>query len=211
MMCLFNFRQIVALLAATAIAASVSGCGRTLVFGERDGVNLAIRADATSSPPIQANFGLNRTVGTIVPSVGQTKDGAPKGEAVSMFSGFQVDNTINVQKSVDADLQVDTQFASGKAAIAIADKPSVVARVVNPSSVTFSSSDTSKQLQTWLLSAPGGNLSQRRSDALQAWLKTRYPNRLVRPGLFLENDDAGEFEAGRKAALSDTALMNTPP
>ncbi|TMJ26724.1 MAG: hypothetical protein E6G95_12920, partial [Alphaproteobacteria bacterium] len=68
------------LLAAVGAAALLGGCGRTLVFAESDGVNLAVRTNASSNTPIEVNFGLTRTVGTIVPPAGQT-GGKPNGEA----------------------------------------------------------------------------------------------------------------------------------
>ena len=202
----FTLRRIMTLLATAGAVASVGGCGRTLVFAESDGVNLAIRTNPSSDTPVEVNFGLNRTVGTIVPPAGQ-KSGKPDGEAVNMFAGFQVDNTLDVKK-VNADLQIDTQFASGRAAIAVAGQPKVVAQIVNPNAVTFSSSASSVQLKDWLL--PHGALSKRRSDALQAWLRIRYPSKLVRPGRFLENDEEGDYEVGRREALKNEVLMRTP-
>lgn len=125
----FNPRQIVVLFVAVGVTTAISGCGRTLVFAERDGVNLAVRTTGTT-PPLEVNFGLNRTIATIVPPVGD-KSGKPDGEAVSMFAGFQVDNTFVPKTALDADLQIDTQFASGKAAKEIASKPSIVADIVS--------------------------------------------------------------------------------
>jgi hypothetical protein len=203
----FTLRQIVTLLAAVGVAALVGGCGRTLVFAENDGVNFAIRTNAASSTPVEVNFGLSRAVGSIVPPAGQ-KGGRPSGDAVNMFAGFQVDNSLVPDKKIDADLQIDTQFASGQAAVAVADKPKVVARIINPNSVTFSSSESSRQLEAWLW--PGGKFSQTRSDTLQAWLIKRYPTKRVRPAKFLDDDEDGEYEAGRVAALKDAELMDTP-
>jgi hypothetical protein len=128
--------QVTTLLWAVGIAASVGGCGRTLVFAERDGVNLAIRANASSSPPIEVNFGLNRTVATIVPPAGES-GGHPNGEAVSMFAGFQVENNLDPAKPLAADVKIDTQFASGAAAKSVAGNPTVVAHIVNVGSVTI--------------------------------------------------------------------------
>ena len=132
-----TFHQMMTLLWAVGVAASVAGCGRTLAFVERDGVNLAIRANASSSPPIEVNFGLNRTVATIVPPAGQS-GGQPNGEAVSMFAGFQIQNDYDVTKQqVSADLKIDTQFASGAAAVNVATSPPLVARIVNVNSTTI--------------------------------------------------------------------------
>jgi len=110
----------------------LAGCGQTLVFGERDGVNLAIRADAKTQPPLEVNFGLNRTVGTIIPPAGQT-DGRPEGEAVNMFAGFQIERWSDIAptKPVAVDLRIASQFASGAAANKVAGNPVVVKQIVN--------------------------------------------------------------------------------
>jgi hypothetical protein len=115
----------------------VGGCGHTLVFGEHDGVNFAIRANANSTPPIEVNFGLDRAVATIVPPAGE-KSGSPSGEAVNMFAGFQIErfNDITLTKPVAVDLQITTQFASGAAATAVAGSPAVVAQIVKLSGIT---------------------------------------------------------------------------
>jgi hypothetical protein len=130
------FHRIITPLLAVGIAAAVAGCGRTLVFVERDGVNLAIRANASSSPPIEVNFGLNRTVATIVPPVGES-GGRPAGEGVSMLAGFQVENNFNLAKPLDADIKIDTQFASGAAATSVATSPPLVAHIVRMPGTTF--------------------------------------------------------------------------
>ena len=121
------------LLAAMSIAAAVAGCGRTLVFVERDGVNFAVRANASSSPPLELNFGLDRVIATIVPPVGET-GGQPNGDAVNMFAGFQVVANTDPAKPLAPDVKIDTQFASGAAAKSVAESPVVVASIINPNS-----------------------------------------------------------------------------
>ncbi len=98
----------------------VSGCGQTLVFAERDGVNLAVRTDATASVPLEINFGLNRVVGSIVPPVSQTATQQsqpsvrPRGEAVNMFAGFQVDRFGDqLPRTENVDLRPRGQTARG--------------------------------------------------------------------------------------------------
>src|SRR5271165_7512745 len=109
----------------------VAGCGRTLVFGERDGFNFAIRADSASQPPLEVNFGLDRTVGTIIPPAAQV-DGRPAGEGVNMFAGFQIDrDDTGPPTPLGVRLRVATQFASGAAALGVAGKPEVVKQIVN--------------------------------------------------------------------------------
>ena len=118
-------RTIPCLLAALAVL-TAGGCSRTLVFAERDGVNMAIRADAARSPPLEVNFGLNRVVGTSVPPIAE-KPGSggvtePRGQAVNMISGFQVLSAkIDPKKPADVDLTIRSHFASGSAAEAIAE------------------------------------------------------------------------------------------
>lgn len=125
--------QFVKLLVAVGVAASLAGCGRTLVFAEREGVNFAVRTNAASSTPIEVNFGLNRQIASIAPPTGDGGD-RPDGDAVSMFAGFQVDNTLDTNKPLNANMQISTQFASGKAATAVAGNPRVVAMIVDVSS-----------------------------------------------------------------------------
>ena len=123
------------LLAAMGIAAAVAGCGRTLVFVERDGINFAIRANASSSPPLELNFGLDRVIATIVPPVGES-GGQPNGDAVNMFAGFQVAANTDPAKPLAPDVKIDTQFASGAAAKSVAESPPVVAGLVVASIVS---------------------------------------------------------------------------
>lgn len=117
---------------AAILASSLAGCGRTLVFAEHEGLNLSIRADATSRPPLAVNFGLDRASGTIVPPRDQDADGMPRGEAINMFAGFQVDRRGDVPAPQPAsiDLRVSTQFASGAAALAVSGAPDVVRDIV---------------------------------------------------------------------------------
>jgi hypothetical protein len=199
--CPVNLRQSFTLIAAVGAAITAAGCGRTLVFIERDGVNLAIRTSG-STPPLEVNFGLNRTIATIGPPAGE------KGDAVSMFAGFQVDNTLDVAKALNADMQIDTQFASGKAATAVARKPQVVAQIVSMRELTFSTSESTSQLFAWLY--PDEKRSKTRFSKLEEWLKRRYPGKDILPGDLRTNSKEDDYEAIRKAALADTALIATP-
>lgn len=196
----------VATLAGTVgVVLSLAGCGRTLVFAERDGVNLAVRANPSATPPLGVNFGLERVIATIVPPAGQ-KDGKPSGEAVSMFAGFQVDATnVNLKNTLNVDLTINTQFASGAAAERVAGNPEAVAKIVSMRSTTFATSDSAKQFRAWLM--PDGVLSNTRNTKLQEWLKNRYPTKEVFPGDLL-GDYSDEYEQAREAALRD--LKNVP-
>jgi hypothetical protein len=127
-------RTIPCLLAALAVL-TAGGCSRTLVFAEREGVNLAIRADPARSPPLEVNFGYNRVVGTTVPPVAEKQGSGvttePHGQAVNMISGFQVLSAKidPANKPLNVDLTISSQFASGRAATAIADNAPAVAAI----------------------------------------------------------------------------------
>jgi hypothetical protein len=125
-----NSRGPARLACTLALLFLVAGCGRTLLFGERDGFNFAIRADSASQPPLEVNFGLDRTVGTIIPAAAQV-DGRPVGEGVNMFAGFQIDrDDAGTPTPLGVKIRVGTQFASGEAAKKVAGNPEVVNRIV---------------------------------------------------------------------------------
>lgn len=146
----------VATLAGTVVVVlSLAGCGRTLVFAERDGVNLAVRANPSATPPLGVNFGLERVIATIVPPAGQ-KDGKPAGEAVSMFAAFQVDATnVNLKSTLNVDLTINTQFASGAAAERVAGNPEAVARIVRIDPISTYGEDPNTALLLTFLHKPG--------------------------------------------------------
>lgn len=139
-----NARHRVGLAALGLVALTLGGCGKTLVFGERSGVNIALRFDTDRPPPVEVNIGLERRVGTIVPPTRYSRNNEPSGDAVSMFSGFQVesfDDPISIKPAsapktasgpFNVDVLIGTQFASGAAAVEIAKgAPEVVASIVN--------------------------------------------------------------------------------
>ena len=122
-------------LAAALVLLAAGGCSRTLVFAEREGVNLAINASAARTPPLEVNFGYNRIVGTTVPPVAQDGQGTasqPRGQAVNMVSGFQVlSATIDPAEPANVDVTISSQFASGRAATEIANNASAVAAIAS--------------------------------------------------------------------------------
>jgi hypothetical protein len=63
------------LVLATALA--LTGCGNTLVFVDRTGVNLSIIAKPSEATPLEVNFGLDRKVASVVPPVGQDTSQTP--------------------------------------------------------------------------------------------------------------------------------------
>ena len=195
-----TLRPIMSLLVAVGAASLLGGCGRTLLFAESDGVNLAVRANTSSDTPVEVNFGLNRTVGTIVPPAGQKSGNQPDGEAVNMLAGFEVINNYNTVGAVDVDLTVDTQFASGKAAKKVAENPEAAAKIANLQPVPISTTASAKAFRAWLF--PNNTFSQTRFTAVQAWLNKRYPGKNV-PPYYLYNYDSDQYEADRVAALND--------
>jgi len=101
----------------------LTGCNDTVIYGEREGFNLTISANESASSPIEANAGLRRTMGALVPatSTAKTDNGQTRatGQAVSLLSGFDLayePGTVNV---FGGKITIGTQFASGDAATAI--------------------------------------------------------------------------------------------
>jgi hypothetical protein len=203
-------------LAALALGVTliVAGCGRTLVFAERDGVNFAIRADSAAKPPLEINFGLDRVVGTVVPPAGE-QDGRPAGEAVNMFAGFQVQrySDLSLEKPVGVDLEITTQFASGEAARNVAESPAVVAQIVKLTGVTIPRSvvfaKTLKDRQTLLAEVMGlkGNQWIVVAQEMAPRLSERPPEIQRALGVHLPRN--GRFaSAGAQAFLRQWAVMD---
>ena len=120
---------------------SLGGCGDTLFYGERTGFNLAIRADAANSTPVEVNAGLRRSVVGVVPPLQhkETEDGSkkPEGEAANMVSRFEL---LYVEGSLmnslfGGELVIQSRFASGEAAKNVAEEPGKVGAVIAPSLV----------------------------------------------------------------------------
>lgn len=121
--------------AAIIMAAALNGCSDALVFGEKSGFNLAINVNDDPSTPIHVNAGFERKVGTVVPPLEVTKDdkghSAASGEAVSLFSGFQLKyDEPGIPTPFSGKLTIRTQFASGLAAQDISNNQAMVAKVV---------------------------------------------------------------------------------
>jgi hypothetical protein len=125
-------------LALALATCALTGCERTLVFGERTGANLGIKVDAAKSRPIEVNAGVKRDVIGIIPG---TRQSAPKGEAVNLFSRFGLlYEEGEAGRLFDGKWTVRTAFASGAAAVAIAggeQAPAAVAAIVRPIEFTL--------------------------------------------------------------------------
>lgn len=114
--------------ALALVAVLVAGCERTLVYGERSGFNLGVRVDPAQSLPLEVNAGLKRSVVGLVPPSEPSEPNRPKGEAVNMFSRFNIDYAENDASVFGGKLTVSTAFASGQAAMAIAKRDADKAR-----------------------------------------------------------------------------------
>jgi hypothetical protein len=112
---------------------ALAGCGDTLVFAERSGVNLGTKVDPASSQPLEVNAGVKRQVVTVIPPMGKGGDGssAPNGEAVNMFSQFEVSRELRDGNFNDV-TTIRNRFASGGAALAISSKPDAVVAIIRP-------------------------------------------------------------------------------
>ena len=121
----------------------VAGCADGLVYGERTSFNLAsVRLNDDPAEPVVVKLGFDRDVVLVAPPIGgdvaenvKGDDGktytrtTASGEAVSQFSTFTMKSAapfLNPTAAADL-LAVQTRFASGQAAIAIASEPEVVA------------------------------------------------------------------------------------
>jgi hypothetical protein len=147
----------ITLIGPTAIfaAMALTGCERTLVYGERTGTNLGINVDAAKSRPIEVNFGLKRDVVGVIPGSGQI---APKGEAVNLFSRFGLVYEEGNAGLFGGKLTVSTAFASGAAAVEIAEgkeAEAAVAAIVRPIEFTLSSDLAQREAITALFNYTG--------------------------------------------------------
>lgn len=107
------------------LAALLGGCTDTLVYGERTGVNLAVRTDAAEGHPLEVNVGLQRRVVGIVP------DSSVKGgEAVNMISSFGLERT-GEGNPLEANVTISGSFASGEAAKNVARNDRSVEAIFN--------------------------------------------------------------------------------
>jgi len=122
----------------------VTGCADGLVYGERTSFNLAsVRLNDDPSEPVAIKLGFDRDVVLVAPPVGGevvTYDDlggrriTARGEAVSQFSTFTLKSAAPFVRrpddEPDALLAVQTRFATGAAATAIASEPDVVAALL---------------------------------------------------------------------------------
>ncbi|WP_299212029.1 hypothetical protein [uncultured Tateyamaria sp.] len=110
-----------------------SACSDTLVYGERSGVNIAIRSDGAEGQPLEINTGLERHVMGYVPP----RDPAG-GEAVSMIASFDLKRKAGSTRFEDK-VGIKTVFVSGAAANSLGGNNAGVKAILDRPGVTASS------------------------------------------------------------------------
>ncbi len=178
-----NISTSVRMIVAGLLLSSTASCTDALVFAENSGFNLGISVNEEPSTPLQVNAGLERTVLAFAPPAGETTTSggkkSPKGEAVSLFSGFRLeDNHANVTQSAFAGkLTIRTQFASGIAAQSVAGDIKTV-KAITSVGVSYKPDANSIYLRTYM------NKSTVNMNKLLAWMKlNKVPGKFPEPFL----------------------------
>ncbi|MEM9043347.1 MAG: hypothetical protein AAGC81_01540 [Pseudomonadota bacterium] len=133
-------------LSLTILASVVlmAGCTRdTLVYAERSGFNVAITVDPAESLPVEVNAGLKRRVVGVIPPIREPDPETSRvnGEAVNMFSRFDLIYDENESGVLLGTHRISTAFASGAAALEIAkrdDAEEFVEAITDPIRVSLS-------------------------------------------------------------------------
>ena len=157
-----SIRLICPLIASLIIA--VTGCDRTLVYGERSGFNLGISVTPSENLPIEVNAGIKRRVIGIIPPTGEPQNGHVNGEAVNMFSRFDVQHEPSATGALFGTHTVSSAFASGRAATVIAESSNaekVVAAIVNPKVITLDNTPKVAKVRKALLAYINGSPQQK--------------------------------------------------
>lgn len=127
-------------LSVVTVTLLLTSCGDALVYGERTGFNLSLRADPSTSKPIEVNAGLRRSVVAIVPPkhMESQQDGSATaaGEAVNMFSRFELSYDESETSLFGGTLAIQSRFASGQAAVKLAPDANKVTQILKPAPVT---------------------------------------------------------------------------
>lgn len=114
------------LVAIAVFGSGLAGCteiqDRALVYGERSGVNIALRSDPAKALPVEVNAGVQRRVTTLVPPQQRNGAGRPIDEAVNMISSFDLkyDNADASQGLFGGKTRIASIFTTGAAAEALA-------------------------------------------------------------------------------------------
>lgn len=116
---------------STAILFICAGCTQpALLYGERNSLHVAsVQINDNVAEPLRLNVAFRRTIAMKAPSV-EGANGEAKGEAVSVFSSFDLGSDDNDKTTIIDPIEITTKFASGIAAQNIASNPSVVAQIL---------------------------------------------------------------------------------
>lgn len=95
---------------------------RSLVYGERSGVNIALRSDPAKALPVEVNAGVQRRVTTLVPPISRNQNKRPNDEAVSLVSTFDLtyDNADASKGLFGGRTRIASIFTTGSAATELA-------------------------------------------------------------------------------------------
>ena len=188
-------RKIYFFILVIILPATLQGCSNTLVYGEQSGFNLGVKVDPKKSSPLKVNAGLERTVITNSPPK-ESDDGKAKGEAASMFSNFDLQYEKDTNP-LQGKLTIQTRFASGNAALAIADKPSLVKKVVKKRSDPYVSTESTRRIAAWVRGANRAtNLPK-----LRGWVNTELPGTSL-----LDFRTLKEYEQQRLVAIDELQI-----
>ena len=131
-----------------ALLCLLAGCTDALVYGERSGLNLALRTEAIEGQPIEANVGLQRRVVGYVPP--RNSEG---GRAVDMIAAFNAKREANTPSIFDDRNTIETAFVSGAAAQVAGNSPDSVAAIFDRPGIQVSSNPSdntaSEKILTW--------------------------------------------------------------
>lgn len=124
--------RIAARIGCMAALSTLAACQPGLLYGERTSFNLAsVHLNDDAAEPVRINFGFRRSIATVAPPFDvDANGGRGSGESASVFSSFELadGDWIGI---VPGPLTIRTRFASGAAAVALAEKPDVVKALMN--------------------------------------------------------------------------------
>ena len=126
-------------------------CDRALVYGDRTGLNIAIKSDVAEGSPIEANAGLQRRVFSFVPPRGKTSDNQSEGDAVNMLARFDLKRTAGKEGVFSDKVRIRTSFASGSAARTASKKKEAVALITKAPSFTLTNDPVARGVAARLL------------------------------------------------------------
>jgi hypothetical protein len=173
---------------------SLMACENTLFYGDRTGFNLSIHVNDDPTTPLRVNAGLERSAVAFVPPTHSSDEA--DGEAVNLYSGFKLLYTEEPTAFSDT-LTIRTQFASGAAALKIAegDKTALaVSQIVQ--SGTFGRDDASKTIMCWV--DADSTLTEDRVREITTWIEGQNLN--TEYWIFV---DAKEFANHRRLLIRE--------